>query len=65
MEANYPRCHREDETILHALRDCPLSKSIWNQLGRRPNDSFFTKNLHDWLNTNATSGQHHVSGQLP
>ena len=64
LEAICPRCHREDETIHHALRDCPLSKRIWNQLGRRPNDSFFTQNLHDWLNTNATSRQIHAPGQL-
>ena len=30
IEANCPRCHREGETILHALRDCPLSKNIWH-----------------------------------
>lgn len=29
IEANCPRCHREVESILHALRDCPLSKTVW------------------------------------
>ena len=29
IEPNCPRCHREVESILHALRDCPLSKSVW------------------------------------
>ena len=33
VEACYPRCHREVESILHILRDCPLSKAVWHQLG--------------------------------
>ena len=33
VEACYPRCHREVESILHMLRDCPLSKAVWHQLG--------------------------------
>ena len=28
IEANCPQCHGESETILHALRDCPLIKNI-------------------------------------
>ena len=35
VEAVCPRCHTEAESILHALRDCPVSKRIWLQLGRQ------------------------------
>ena len=28
-----PICRREDESILHALRDCPWAQSAWRQLG--------------------------------
>lgn len=58
IEPNCPHCHKEVESILHALHNYPLSKSVWYQLGRRTTDStFFNQNLHDWLNTNATLGQ--------
>ena len=29
VEAYCPRCHREAESILHALRDCLISKRVW------------------------------------
>ena len=66
MDACYPRCHGEVESILHLLRDCPLSKNVLHQLGRRVNNSnFFTLSLQEWLITNATSKLHHNSGPLP
>ena len=66
VDPNCFRCHSEAESILHALRDCPLSKSVWDQLGRRTsNPPFFSQNLHDWLNVNATSGQQYTTGQIP
>ena len=44
-----PICRREDESILHALRDCPWSQSVWRQLGvQLRNLSFRLSNLHDW-----------------
>jgi len=46
MDACYPRCHREVESILHLLRDCPLSINMWHHLGRQVNSSnFFSLNL--------------------
>lgn len=66
VEACCPRCHREVESILHMLCDCPLSKVVWHQLGKRvDNSSFFTSSLQEWLNTNAISKLHHMSGPLP
>ena len=41
------------ESILHALRDCPLVRNIWQQLGVSPADpSFFAESLEDWLTSN-------------
>lgn len=34
VEASCPRCHREAASILHTLRDCPVSKRVWLKLGR-------------------------------
>ena len=46
MDACCPRCHCEVESILHLLRDCPLSKNVWHQLGRQVNSSnFFSLSL--------------------
>ena len=42
VKANCPRCHREVESVLHALHDCPVSKRIWQQLGRQVTDAFFS-----------------------
>ena len=66
VEACCPRCNREVESILHMLHDCPFSKTVWHQLGRRiDNSNFFTLSLQEWLNANATSNLHHISGPLP
>ncbi|XP_075669797.1 uncharacterized protein LOC142639522 [Castanea sativa] len=44
-----PRCHVGVESILHMLRDCPLSKILWQQLRRWVDSSnFFTLSLQDW-----------------
>ena len=66
VEAVCPRCHTEAESILYALRDCPVSKRIWLQLGRQTSDSLFSNhNLQEWLSSNAKSDQHHSSGHVP
>ena len=66
VESNCPRCHREPESILHALRDCPVSKRIWQQLGRQATEAFFSnQNMREWLRLNAQSGHHFGSIQIP
>ena len=66
MEACYLRCHCEVESILHLLRDCPFSRTVWNQLGGCVNNSnFFSMSIQEWLFSNATSKLHHNSGPLP
>ena len=46
-------CHLEAETILHALRDCSLVKSLWHQLGIHClYSSFFSQGIREWLITN-------------
>ena len=63
MDACYPQCHHEVESILHLLRDCPLSINVWHHLGRQVNSSnFFSLSLQDWLISNATSKLHHNTG---
>ena len=66
MEACCPRCHGEVESIMHMLRDCPFSRTVWNHLGGCVNNSiFFSMSIHDWLFSNATSKIQHNSGPLP
>lgn len=63
IDPRCPCCHGEPETILHALRDCPLSKIAWVQLGKQTtNSSFFSANLQDWLIANANSQALHHQG---
>ena len=48
-----PICQRGSETILHALRDCPHIKQVWNQLGITPlNHAFWRSDLQVWLSSN-------------
>ncbi|XP_075663106.1 uncharacterized protein LOC142632618 [Castanea sativa] len=45
-----PNCQRGSETILHALRDCPHIKHVWNQLGITSiNHGFWRSDLQTWL----------------
>lgn len=61
-----PICHCDAETILHALRDCRLVRSTWDQLGALDiNPSFFSSSLHDWLTFNGTSNHASRSAQPP
>lgn len=50
-----PHCPNELETILHALRDCSLAMTVWNQLVR-PSDrgAFYLEDLEDWISSNLT-----------
>ena len=65
-EANCPRCNRGAKFVIHTLRDYPVSKRIWHQLGRQAIDSFFSnQNLQEWIVSNAKSGQQFGSGHIP
>lgn len=59
-------CRREDESILHALRDCPWAQAMWRQLGVQPsNHNFWMSNLHDWLDMNGRMNTNHLAGKPP
>lgn len=50
-----PICQEGFETILHALRDCPHLKRMWNQLGiSSSNQDFWRSNLQSWLPLNGS-----------
>ena len=40
-EAVCPICQEAEESILHALRDCPWAKAVWTHLGRVEVDQLF------------------------
>ena len=68
VDACCPRCHVEEESIFHVLRDCSFSKNVWQKLGGQVNIlNFFSSSssLQDWLTTNATSNGYHRFGPLP
>ena len=53
LDTTYPLCHLEPESIMHALRDYSLVKSIWHQLGTHyMYSTFFSQNTKDWISTN-------------
>jgi ribonuclease HI len=46
-------CGMADETILHALRDCPLVLQLWQQVvPYEVRGEFFMSNLHAWVDIN-------------
>ena len=52
-EAVCPICQEAEESILHALRDCPWAKAVWNHLGRVEVDQeFWRSELLVWLSRN-------------
>ncbi|KAF7811558.1 ribonuclease H [Senna tora] len=57
-----PRCASSGETILHVLRDCHGSHSLWTRL-LSPSTwrVFFSLNLVDWIQWNHA---HHANGTL-
>ena len=61
-----PICRREDESILHALRDCLWVQAVWRQLGvQSSNHRFWMSNLHDWLDMNGRMNTNHLAGKPP
>ncbi|GAU33259.1 hypothetical protein TSUD_333820 [Trifolium subterraneum] len=47
------RCSSGEETILHCLRDCPISRRIWNSLGFQNSSFFSCSDLELWLRNNS------------
>ena len=46
-------CELSDESIIHALRDCPGAKRVWVELGIRcTNQEFYNLPLLEWLKSN-------------
>lgn len=48
-----PLCNMNNESIIHALRDCLRAIFVWSNYSTPPN--FFSENLQKWLLLNATN----------
>nr|KYP32426.1 Putative ribonuclease H protein At1g65750 family [Cajanus cajan] len=44
-----PRCSCPQETILHAIRDCPHSQEVWLQVGNTPSQIFSLMDCFTWF----------------
>ena len=65
-EVMCPICQEVEESILHALRDCPWAKAIWNHLGRVEVDQdFWSSELPDWLSRNGNQRSTSVTMNPP
>lgn len=53
LDPSCPRCGASQETIIHALRDCPKSKRIWEILNLYHKFDLVVVLVSDWLHTNA------------
>ncbi|KAK9988891.1 hypothetical protein SO802_029130 [Lithocarpus litseifolius] len=52
-DACCPLCRNHEETILHTLRDCPVSMNFWQKFRTPQNlSNFMHLSLADWLSTN-------------
>ena len=57
-----PLCKRSEESILHLLRDCNLTREFWRKLEPPPAlISTFNDNFEAWLKVNSTSRVLHKS----
>ena len=55
-----PLCHKEPETIGHALRNCEKVKAVWNELGAVGFDrDFFSSDIEDWMAINGKADTVH------
>ena len=65
-----PRCLRcpaqDEETILHLLRDCPIARVVWRNVGGATQDpSFWMGSLEDWMVCNLQAQGRHFSDTWP
>ncbi|KAL4336634.1 hypothetical protein AHAS_Ahas12G0029800 [Arachis hypogaea] len=52
-EADCPRCNSNEETVLHAFKDCPIARLVWQALlSHQRNQHFFSLDIRDWLCSN-------------
>lgn len=50
-----PICKAFEESIIHALRDCPANVDVWKMLVNPKHwPKFFSGNIIDWLNFNSS-----------
>ena len=55
LETTCLLCHLEAKSIMHALRDYSLVKSIWYQLGTHClYSTFFSQDIREWLTINCS-----------
>jgi hypothetical protein len=43
------RCQAADETVLHCLRDCGATMSIWSKVSLNNMSGFWCNNPTDWV----------------
>ncbi|GAU50021.1 hypothetical protein TSUD_186220 [Trifolium subterraneum] len=55
--ATCTRCGLQDESLLHCIRDCEFSRSLWNHIGFNSLDFFSNLVVYDWLKLGATSSK--------
>ncbi|GAU28886.1 hypothetical protein TSUD_293380 [Trifolium subterraneum] len=55
--SNCPRYGTHEETFLHCVRDCDLSRPIWHHLGFITPDFFSLSDAHEWLKFGSTGSQ--------
>ena len=59
-------CENSDESIIHALRDCPGAKRVWIELSiSSKNQEFYNLALSEWLKSNCSSTQFYSRPRIP
>ena len=59
-------CGNDDETIIHALRDCTGTKKVWTELGiSSTNNAFYDLPLLDWMKSNCSLDQSYSRPHIP
>lgn len=61
-----PLCHKEPETIIHALPNCEKARAVWNELDAVGFErDFFSLNVEDWMVINGKSDTVHTQNSPP